>query len=94
MHQTYLDCTYLNVNVVLLQDGVSPWSMNFVRPALEKAIESDGEISYNNGSFFSYLCIIMTNRSLDIQNILNVGKYKGYTKSAVCKYSCVVLIVL
>ncbi|KAI5623214.1 heat-stable enterotoxin receptor-like [Silurus asotus] len=36
------------INVVLLQDGVSPWSMNFVQPAVMKAIESDAVINYNN----------------------------------------------
>ncbi|XP_062859202.1 guanylyl cyclase C [Trichomycterus rosablanca] len=37
------------MNVVLLQDGVSPWSLEFVKPAVSKAIELDAEINYNTG---------------------------------------------
>ncbi|KAG7325154.1 hypothetical protein KOW79_011470 [Hemibagrus wyckioides] len=48
MIQSCLNGKYL-MNVVLLQDGVSPWSMNFVKPAVMKAIETDTEINYSNG---------------------------------------------
>ncbi|KAB5555515.1 hypothetical protein PHYPO_G00035090 [Pangasianodon hypophthalmus] len=45
MIQSCLNSMYL-MNVVLLQDGMSPWSMNFVQPAVMKAIEFDAEINY------------------------------------------------
>ncbi|KAK3559596.1 hypothetical protein QTP86_013563 [Hemibagrus guttatus] len=48
MYQSCLNGKYL-MNVVLLQDGVSPWSMNFVKPEVMKAIETDAEINYSNG---------------------------------------------
>ncbi|GAA6101001.1 guanylyl cyclase C [Tachysurus ichikawai] len=47
INQSCLNGQYL-MNVVLLQDGVSPWSMNFVRPSVLKAIEMDAEINYSN----------------------------------------------
>ncbi|KAM9462546.1 guanylyl cyclase C isoform 1-T1 [Clarias gariepinus] len=47
LHLSCLNGMYM-MNVVLLQDGVSPWSMNFVRPAVIKAIESDAEINFKN----------------------------------------------
>uniref|UniRef100_A0A4W4FE93 Guanylate cyclase n=1 Tax=Electrophorus electricus TaxID=8005 RepID=A0A4W4FE93_ELEEL len=37
------------MNVVLLEDGVSPWSMNLVKPEVMKAIKIDAEINFNNG---------------------------------------------
>ncbi|MCI4384237.1 hypothetical protein PGIGA_G00036610 [Pangasianodon gigas] len=47
MIQSCLNSMYL-MNVVLLQDGMSPWSMNFVQPAVMKAIEFDAEINYKD----------------------------------------------
>ncbi|KAI4876495.1 hypothetical protein NFI96_010589 [Prochilodus magdalenae] len=38
------------MNVVLLKDGVSPWSMEFVQPYVVKAIEEDAEINSNTGA--------------------------------------------
>ncbi|XP_007251381.3 guanylyl cyclase C [Astyanax mexicanus] len=35
------------MNVVLLQDGVSPWSMEFVQPYVVDAIEEDAQINLN-----------------------------------------------
>ncbi|XP_072523501.1 guanylyl cyclase C isoform X2 [Salminus brasiliensis] len=35
------------MNVVLLQDGVSPWSMEFVQPFVVQAIEEDARINFN-----------------------------------------------
>ncbi|XP_076856487.1 guanylyl cyclase C isoform X2 [Brachyhypopomus gauderio] len=37
------------MNVVLLKDGVSPWSMDLVKPEVEKAIQDDAEINFSNG---------------------------------------------
>ncbi|XP_060794953.1 guanylyl cyclase C [Neoarius graeffei] len=37
------------MNVVLLQDDVSPWNIKFVKPAVMKAIETDTEINYKSG---------------------------------------------
>jgi hypothetical protein len=33
------------MNVVLLDDDVSPWSMKFVRGAVERAIQHDAELT-------------------------------------------------
>lgn len=43
----------LMINVVLLQDGVSPWSLEFVKPAVSKAIELNAEINYSTGKLCS-----------------------------------------
>lgn len=56
MIQSCLNGKYL-MNVVLLQDGMSPWSMNFVKPAVMKAIETDAEINYSNGR-----CLLLENK--------------------------------
>ncbi|XP_051530664.1 guanylyl cyclase C [Myxocyprinus asiaticus] len=37
------------MNVVLLDDDVSPWSINFVKPAVMRAIEYDSSINFNDG---------------------------------------------
>ncbi|XP_017338107.1 guanylyl cyclase C isoform X1 [Ictalurus punctatus] len=47
LNQSCLNGEYL-MNVVLLQDDVSPWSLNFVQPAVMKAIKFDAEINYSN----------------------------------------------
>ncbi len=33
------------MNVILLDDDVSPWSVNFVKPAVLHAVGNDSEIS-------------------------------------------------
>lgn len=78
MNQSCLDCEFL-MNVVLLQDGVSPWSMNFVKPAIKKAIEYDTEVNYRNSRFFFSLYMIMNSRSLDILYNFKVSEQIGYT---------------
>lgn len=37
------------MNVILLDDDVSPWSINFVKPAVMRAIESDSESNSTDG---------------------------------------------
>ncbi|ROL51687.1 Heat-stable enterotoxin receptor [Anabarilius grahami] len=39
----------LLMNVILLDDNVSPWSINFVKPAVMKAVESDSKINSKDG---------------------------------------------
>lgn len=39
----------LLMNVILLDDDVSPWSINFVKPAVMRAIESDSESNSTDG---------------------------------------------
>ncbi|XP_056325505.1 guanylyl cyclase C [Danio aesculapii] len=48
MKESCLNGTLL-MNVVLLDDDVSPWSINFVKPAVMRAVESDSEINFKNG---------------------------------------------
>lgn len=38
------------MNVVLLDDDVSPWSINFVKPAVLGAVEHDSEINFKDGN--------------------------------------------
>lgn len=37
------------MNVVLLDDDVSPWSINFVKSAVLRAVEHDSEINFIDG---------------------------------------------
>ncbi|KAK9965522.1 hypothetical protein ABG768_004610 [Culter alburnus] len=39
----------LLMNVILLDDDVSPWSINFVKPAVMRAVESDSKINAKDG---------------------------------------------
>jgi len=39
----------LLMNVILLDDDVSPWSINFVKPAVMRAVESDTSINSKDG---------------------------------------------
>lgn len=39
----------LLMNVILLDDDVSPWSINFVKPAVMRAVESDSKINSVDG---------------------------------------------
>ncbi|XP_696628.5 guanylyl cyclase C isoform X1 [Danio rerio] len=48
MKESCLNGTLL-INVVLLDDDVSPWSINFVKPAVMRAVESDSEINFKDG---------------------------------------------
>lgn len=54
INQSCLNSSYL-MNVVLLQDDVSPWNIKFVKPAVMKAIETDTEINYKSGRLFFFL---------------------------------------
>lgn len=48
MKESCLNGTLL-MNVVLLDDNVSPWSIDFVKPAVMRAVESDSEINFKDG---------------------------------------------
>nr|XP_055031655.1 guanylyl cyclase C isoform X1 [Misgurnus anguillicaudatus] len=48
MSQSCFNSSYM-MNVVLLDDDVSPWSINFVKPAVMRAIQHDSEINLKYG---------------------------------------------
>uniref|UniRef100_A0A8B9K0X0 Guanylate cyclase n=1 Tax=Astyanax mexicanus TaxID=7994 RepID=A0A8B9K0X0_ASTMX len=95
------------MNVVLLQDGVSPWSMEFVQPYVVDAIEEDAQInlnysvnrnltaSYNGFQTMYYLqkgCTSSTCEAVETLKILKVSFLSNHL-SGIPIFSCTFLDV-
>lgn len=88
------------MNVVLLDDDVSPWSINFVKPAVVRAVEHDSEINFKDGvsrnltvnfkgfQTIYYLRKGCTSSTCEGVEILNDLKYAGEVGCALLGPTC------
>lgn len=70
--QSCFNSSYM-MNVVLLDDDVLPWSINFVKPAVLRAVEHDSEINFKDGN--DELKTHMLNKTAEI--IIKLIGYNG-----------------
>ncbi|KAF3704659.1 Heat-stable enterotoxin receptor [Channa argus] len=64
----------ITVNVILLQDEESPWSLNFVEGKIQKAIETDSAINAEKG--FNFKTVMSAEQGLKLSTpIISAGSF-------------------